>query len=45
VHDFCGEWYSKTEFKTGIDLANSSRFVAVAMKKLQAELVKQREGQ
>jgi len=45
VHDFCGEWYSKTQFQTGIDLENSSHFVAVAMRKLQAELAKQREGQ
>ena len=45
VRDFCGEWYSKTEFQTGIDLENSSHFVAVAIRKLQAELAKQREGQ
>ena len=44
VHDFCGEWYSKTEFQHGIDLNNTSRFMAVALKKLQAELEKQREG-
>lgn len=44
VHDFCGEWYSKTEFQHGIDLANTSRFMAVALKKLRAELEKQREG-
>jgi hypothetical protein len=44
VHDFCGEWYSKTEFQHGIDLENTSRFMAVALKKLQAELEKQREG-
>jgi hypothetical protein len=43
VHDFCGEWYSKTEFQHGIDLENTSRFMAVALKKLQAELEKQRE--
>src|SRR5262249_17631354 len=34
VHDFCGEWYSKTEFQQGIDLENTSRFMAVALKKL-----------
>lgn len=45
VHDFCGEWYSKTEFQTGIDLENSSRFMVVAVRKLQAELTKQREGE
>jgi hypothetical protein len=44
VHDFCGEWYSKTEFQHGIDLENTSRFMAVALKKLQGELEKQREG-
>src|SRR6202008_1785632 len=31
VHDFCGEWYSRTEFKHGIDLANTSGFMAVAL--------------
>ncbi len=44
VHDFCGEWYSKTEFQKGIDLDNTSGFMAVAMKKLKAELQRQREG-
>lgn len=44
VHGFCGEWYSKTEFQHGIDLENTSRFMAVALKKLQDELEKQREG-
>jgi len=42
VHDFCGEWYSKTEFREGINLDNTSRFVAVAVKKLQAELKRQK---
>ena len=41
VRDFCGEWYSKTEFKEGIDLDNTARFIAVAVKKLQAELRQQ----
>lgn len=44
VRDFCGEWYSKTEFQHGIDLANTSRFMAVALKKLQAELETQKDG-
>ena len=44
VHDFCGEWYSKTEFQKGIDLDNTSGFMAVALKKLKAELQRQREG-
>jgi hypothetical protein len=44
VHDFCGEWYSKTEFQDGIDRENTSRFMAIALKKLQAELEKQRGG-
>jgi hypothetical protein len=38
VRDFCGDWYSKTEYEHGIDLANSSRFLAVAVKKLRSEL-------
>jgi len=38
VHDFSGEWYSKTEYKEGINLDNTARFIAVALKKLQAEL-------
>ena len=42
VRDFCGDWYSKTEYERGIDLANSSRFLAVAVKKLRSEL--QRQG-
>lgn len=41
VHAFCGEWYSKTEFKEGITLGNTSRFMAVALKKLEAELKRQ----
>jgi hypothetical protein len=44
VHDFCGEWYSKTEFQQGIDLKNTSGFMAVALKKLKDELQRQREG-
>jgi hypothetical protein len=44
VHDFCGEWYSKTEFQKGIDLENTSGFMAVALRKLEAELRRQREG-
>ena len=38
VRDFCGDWYSKTEYERGIDLAKSSRFLAVAVKKLRNEL-------
>ncbi len=41
VHDFCGQWYSKTRFEQGINLQNTSRFVAVAVKKLQSELRRQ----
>jgi hypothetical protein len=44
VHDFCGEWYSKTEFQRGIDPSNTSGFMAVALKKLKDELQRQREG-
>ena len=43
VHDFCGEWYSKTEWERGIDEQNSSGCVAVALRKLRDELQKQRE--
>lgn len=41
VREFSGSWYSKTEFEEGIDQANSARFIAVALKKLRAELEKQ----
>jgi hypothetical protein len=44
VRDFCGEWYSKTEYRQGIDLENTSRFMAVAVKKLQSELERQRKN-
>jgi len=44
VHDFCGEWYSKTEFQQGIGLSNTTGFMAVALKKLKDELQRQREG-
>lgn len=42
VHDFCGQWYSKTQYLEGIDLKNTSRFMAVALKKLRNELSQQR---
>jgi hypothetical protein len=42
VRDFCGDWYSKTEYQKGIDLKNASKFVAVAVKKLGKELEQQR---
>jgi len=45
VRDFCSGWYSKTEFETGIQFANASRFVAVALEKLRGELQHQRKGQ
>lgn len=38
VRDFCGEWYSKTEYEQGIDPANSARFLAIAIRKLKSEL-------
>lgn len=44
VADFAGEWYSKTEYLTGIDLDNTKRFAAVCVQKLQAELTREREG-
>jgi len=42
VRDFCGEWYSKTEYQQGIDIENASRFVAIALQKLQSELEQQK---
>lgn len=42
VRDFSSGWYSKTEYEAGIDLQNSSRFVAIALQKLRDEL--QRQG-
>jgi hypothetical protein len=42
VRDFCGDWYSKTEYQKGIDLENTSGFLAVALKKLRAELEQQK---
>ncbi|HXH50857.1 MAG TPA: hypothetical protein VNM47_16050 [Terriglobia bacterium] len=42
VRDFCGEWFSKTEYLEGITPENTSRFVAVAVKKLRSELRQQR---
>jgi hypothetical protein len=45
VRDFCGTWYSKTEYEEGINLDNSSRFLAVAMKKLRSELELQKAEQ
>ncbi len=45
VKEFCGAWYSKTEFERGIDEQNAEGFVAVALKKLRAELAQQKEGE
>jgi hypothetical protein len=44
VHDFCGQWYSKTEWKRGIDLHNASELVTHALDKMRDELKLQREG-
>lgn len=41
VRDFCGDWYSKTEYEHGIDPANSARFLAIAVRKLKSELQSQ----
>ena len=38
VRDFAGGWYAKTEYEEGITLSNAKRFVAIALKKLKAEL-------
>lgn len=45
VRDFSGQWYSKTEFESGISLDNTGGFVAVALAKLQDELRQQQRGQ
>ncbi len=42
VRDFYGGWVSKTHFTEGIDLHNTSRFVAVALEKLGQELNRQK---
>jgi hypothetical protein len=44
VRDFCGEWYSKTEYQEGIDPENTARFLAVALQKLRSELEHQKAG-
>jgi hypothetical protein len=41
LRDFCAQWYSKTVHLGGINLDNLSGFIAVALKKLQAELRQQ----
>lgn len=42
VHDFSGGWYSKTQFQEGINQENTSRFLAVALRKIEAELERQK---
>lgn len=44
VHDFCGQWYSKTEWERGIDLHNTAELVGHALNKMRDELRTQREG-
>jgi len=41
VRDFCGEWFSKTVYREGIDLRNTSKFLAIALRKIRSELVRQ----
>ncbi|MCG3139110.1 MAG: hypothetical protein HJJLKODD_02988 [Phycisphaerae bacterium] len=41
IYEFCGEWYSKTEFKEGINQNNTNRFLFIAMRKLRLEMEKQ----
>ncbi len=41
VRNFCGDWYSKTEYLEGITVSNSKKFVAISIKKLRAELLRQ----
>ena len=42
VRDFCGQWYSKTEYLEGISADNSAGFAAHALQKLADELGQQR---
>ena len=44
VHDFCGGWYSKTNFEQGINQKNTSNFLRIALQKLRRELAQQEEG-
>jgi hypothetical protein len=44
VRDFCGDWYSATQFREGITPQNTSRFVAVALNKVRAEIVSQQDS-
>lgn len=41
VRDFCGDWYSKTEYEEGINPENTRRFIAVAIRKIRDELKRQ----
>ena len=43
IRDFSGDWYSRTEYEEGIDKRNVSRFIAIALKKIRAELMTQKE--
>jgi hypothetical protein len=45
VRDFSGGWYSKTQFEQGINLENTSHFLAVAIRKIEAELERQKASQ
>ena len=42
VRDFCGAWYSKTQYEQGIDIENATRFLAIAVQKLRSELEQQK---
>ena len=44
VKDYCGEWYSKTEYKRGITIDRASEFIPRAIRKLRSELKLQQEG-
>jgi hypothetical protein len=41
VYQFAGDWMSKTQYLTGITPENTTSFVAIAVRKLRAELQKQ----
>lgn len=45
VRDFCGTWYSKTNYEQGINPENTSRFLAFALEKMRSELAQQRAEQ
>ncbi len=43
VKQFTGDWLSKTNYEEGISRANIKKFLSVALRKIQAELLQQKE--